>query len=36
MPQQTVRKVVGDSALDGKLIERLVVSPVRVKPYWTS
>ncbi|CAD5961931.1 hypothetical protein PA905_28330 [Planktothrix agardhii CCAP 1459/11A] len=28
-----LRKVVGDSVFDGKLIERLVVSPVRVKPY---
>jgi hypothetical protein len=27
------RKVVGNSVFDGKLIERLVVSPVRFKPY---
>jgi IS605 OrfB family transposase len=31
-----LRKVVGDSVFDGKLIERLVVSPVRVKPYKAS
>jgi IS605 OrfB family transposase len=28
-----IRKVVGDSLFKGKLIERLVVSPVRMKPY---
>ncbi|MBV6622483.1 MAG: transposase [Rivularia sp. (in: Bacteria)] len=28
-----MRKVVGDSLFKGKLIERLVVSPVRMKPY---
>ncbi|AFZ43045.1 transposase, IS605 OrfB family [Halothece sp. PCC 7418] len=28
-----MRKVVGDSVFDGKPIERLVVSPVRFKPY---
>lgn len=28
-----LRKVVGNSVFDGKLIERLVVSPVRFKPY---
>jgi transposase len=31
-----LRKVVGDSIFDEKLIERLVVSPVRVKPYKAS
>lgn len=31
-----LRKVVGDSVFDGKPIERLVVSPVRVKPYKAS
>ncbi len=31
-----LRKVVGDSVFDGKLIERLVVSPVRFKPYKVS
>jgi hypothetical protein len=31
-----LRKVVGDSVFDGQLIERLVVSPVRVKPYKAS
>jgi IS605 OrfB family transposase len=31
-----LRKVVGDSVFDGELIERLVVSPVRVKPYKAS
>jgi putative transposase len=31
-----LRKVVGDSVFDGKPIERLVVSPVRIKPYKAS
>jgi transposase len=31
-----LRKVVGNSVFDGELIERLVVSPVRVKPYKAS
>ncbi len=31
-----LRKVVGDSVFDRKPIERLVVSPVRVKPYKAS
>ncbi|MGB3204280.1 MAG: transposase [Crinalium sp.] len=31
-----LRKVVGDSIFDGKLIERLVVSPAKVKPYKAS
>ena len=28
-----LRKVVGNSIFDGKLVRRLVVSPVRFKPY---
>ncbi|MEL6462850.1 MAG: hypothetical protein AAFQ91_32300, partial [Cyanobacteria bacterium J06621_15] len=28
-----LRKAVGDSVFDGNLIERLVVSPIRFKPY---
>lgn len=31
-----LRKVVGDSVFDGELIERLVVSPVKVKSYKAS